>query len=149
MAFILEKEIKVEINDLKLVCRVDRVDVLDDGTKRIVDYKTGECSLSVLNPPRPDSAQLLLYAVYSSVEDVSSVAFGKVDNFNSKFLSRDIFDFGVKYPDWQTSLEAIANELQDGFALVSPKRNEATCKKCEQQLLCRIKTKDVSWDDAN
>ena len=149
VAFMLEKEIEVEINDLKLVCRVDRVDVLDDGTKRIVDYKTGECSLSVLNPPRPDSAQLLLYAVYSSVEDVSSVAFGKVDNFNSKFLSRDIFDFGVKYPDWQTSLEALANELQDGFALVSPKRNQATCKNCEQQLLCRIKTKDVNWDDAN
>ncbi len=149
VAFMLEKEIKVEINDLKLVCRVDRVDVLDDGTKRIVDYKTGECSLSVLNPPRPDSAQLLLYAVYSSVEDVSSVAFGKVDNNNSKFLSRDIFDFGVKYPEWQTSLEALANELQDGFALVSPKRNLTTCKNCEQQLLCRIKTKDVSWDDAN
>ena len=149
VAFMLEKEIKVEINDLKLVCRVDRVDVLDDGTKRIVDYKTGECSLSVLNPPRPDSAQLLLYAVYSSVEDVSSVAFGKVDNFNSKFLSRDIFDFGVKYPEWQTSLEALANELQDGFALVSPKRNQTTCKNCEQQLLCRIKTKDVNWDDAN
>ena len=149
VAFMLEKEIEVEINDLKLVCRVDRVDVLDDGTKRIVDYKTGECSLSVLNPPRPDSAQLLLYAVYSSVEDVSSVAFGKVDNFNSKFLSRDIFDFGVKYPDWQKSLEALATELQDGFALVSPKRNQTTCKNCEQQLLCRIKTKDVNWDDAN
>ncbi len=149
VASMLEEEIKVSINDLKLICRVDRVDVLDDGTKRIVDYKTGECSLSALNPPRPDSPQLLVYAVYSSVEGTSSVAFGKVNNFDSKFLIRDISEFGVKYPEWRADLEVIANELQDGFALVSPKRTQTTCSRCEQQILCRIKTRDVIWDDAN
>jgi len=143
----IEERLVVNLAGLTFNCRIDRADTLSNGSLRILDYKTGRCSLADLAPPRIDAPQLLIYAIQSTLGKISKVALGKVDVMDSRLLQRDIAEHDNKYPGWQADLDELANELKEGLATVSPKRGDATCVSCDQQLFCRIKIDAVSCRD--
>ena len=145
----IEERLVVDLSGLIFNCRIDRADILSDGSLRILDYKTGRCSLAELAPPRIDAPQLLIYAIQPTLGKISKVALGKVDMMNSRLLQRDMAEHDTRYPDWQADLSELANELKEGLATVNPKRGDATCVSCDQQLFCRIKSDAVNYRDCD
>ncbi|HEX3985019.1 MAG TPA: PD-(D/E)XK nuclease family protein [Acidobacteriaceae bacterium] len=151
----------VHIGDLRLRLRADRIDLLPDGTRLLLDYKTGRISPAAWKGDRPDEPQLPLYAAYGNVENLSGVLFAKIragstgKNRNTGFegrvrdaLGQLSADFGKKqvivtdpYSDamrdsWARALENLALEFLHGVATVTP-REPQVCNYCALPALCR------------
>ncbi len=134
------REIKVAGIAVNVV--IDRIDELADGRRIVIDYKTG-ANIDIKNwaSERITEPQVPLYAALAG-EDVSAVAFGKVQLDKPAFagVAQDsdmlpgIYGIGedrqklfppAVYPSWQsvvqhwaTRIEAIAQEIKDGVAPV-------------------------------
>lgn len=58
----LEKSFKFKIGDHLIIGKIDRIDLLEDGTYEIIDYKTGERKEKIVGS---DKDQLLIYQLAS------------------------------------------------------------------------------------
>jgi ATP-dependent helicase/nuclease subunit B len=145
----------VHIGDLRLRLRADRIDLLADGSRLILDYKTGDVSPSSWRSDRPDEPQLPLYAAYGNVEDCSGVVFakiragktgldGRVRNARAQLLPalgsssglvRDPYTAAMR-DDWARVLAQLAERFLAGDAAVDP-REPSVCQYCEFPGLCR------------
>lgn len=148
----------LEVGGLRVNARVDRVDVLDDGGRVILDYKTGKATIAAWVGDRPDAPQLPLYAI-TDPSDVAAVALVPVQAHDVRFrgLAREQSLLpGVKTPEqerefaelggwpallsgWRRALDALAGEFLAGRAVVMPKRYPQTCQYCDLGPLCRVK----------
>ncbi len=151
----------VHIGDLRLNLRADRIDRLPDGTRLLVDYKTGRISPAAWKGDRPDEPQLPLYAAYGNVDHLSGVLFAKIragntgKKRNTGFegrvsdahaqLSADFGDKEVIVTDpyseamrdgWARALRNLALEFLHGIATVTP-REPQVCNYCALPALCR------------
>ncbi|MBV8113563.1 MAG: PD-(D/E)XK nuclease family protein, partial [Silvibacterium sp.] len=69
----------VSVGGLKLRLRADRIDVLENEQRLLLDYKTGlNVSTKGWDGDRPDEPQLPLYAIFGNVEDVCGVLFARI-----------------------------------------------------------------------
>lgn len=136
---------------LEFSCRLDRVDRLADGSRVLIDYKTGSASPD-WRGERPDNPQLPLYAPLAG-ERLVAVAYAQVNAASCKFVLESERD-GVLSPDqrrselegeadfarlmalWTARLERIAAEFRAGRADVEPAPR--ACDSCSLQALCRI-----------
>jgi probable DNA repair protein len=151
----------VHIGDLKLNLRADRIDLLPDGSRLLLDYKTGRISPAAWQGERPADPQLPLYAVYGNVEDVSGILFARIRAGETGFEGRIrdarsqlLADQGSKtvlvtdpYSDsmrdeWARALEGLAEEFRAGEAAVDPRPH--ACHQCHFQSLCRIAELDLT-----
>jgi ATP-dependent helicase/nuclease subunit B len=157
----IEKTEEVNIADIPLKLRVDRIDELDDGSCLIIDYKTGESSVKSWFGERPDEPQLPLYCVTNELP-VRGLLFAELQAHQVEFkgisentsdiknvktlgeLSLKNKDIPAAWKDmkmqWKIIFENLAEEFKKGFAKVDPKQGEKTCQYCDLQLLCRFKT---------
>ena len=147
----------VTIVPLQLNLQADRIDLLPDGSRIVIDYKTGLVTASAWQGDRPDEPQLPLYAVYGNLENVGGLLFAQIRPNKTTFIGRirdartqlfsDLKDSSplVKNPyqdamhdEWQTALVALAAEFAQGEARVAPKHGQQTCQYCPLPGLCRI-----------
>ncbi len=153
-----EKELPhVPVGALELRLKADRIDRLEDGSRLLIDYKTGDVEPAAWDGERPEEPQLPLYAVYGSVQDVSGVLFAKIragatgfaghvrDAKAQLFADLEDRDALVKAPyedamhdAWQQAIAALAGEFARGEAAVQPTHGEKTCRYCPLPSLCRI-----------
>ncbi len=150
----------VHVGDLLLNLRADRVDLLPDGSRLLLDYKTGQVSTASWDGDRPGDPQLPLYAVYGNLENVSGILFARIRAGKISFEGRvrDAHaqlstDIGSKtalvtdpYSDtmrdqWARALDALACEFLQGEAAVRPEPH--ACKNCRFHSLCRIAELDL------
>jgi len=159
--FTVEKrEVKLEnvnVGDLKLNLRADRIDLLPDGSHLLIDYKTGEVSASAWTGGRPDEPQLPLYTVYGNVNSVIGLLFaqiragkmdfvGRIENAQQNLLpslpaTKSLVNQPYDKPmhdEWQHALLQLADEFLHGEASVDPKRRTETCTYCPLPGLCRV-----------
>jgi probable DNA repair protein len=154
-----EESRSVTVASITVSTRPDRVDQLADGSRVILDYKTGKnMAVGDWLGERPDEPQLPLYAVSAGRDDVAAVAFVQLhaQGVHFKGLSRekdllpDVTTIaetrGVpqqSWPDlfesWRAMLENLAREYLDGRAAVAPKKYPDTCKYCDLGTFCRVK----------
>jgi probable DNA repair protein len=170
--FIVEKREErltdVNVGDLKLNLRADRIDKLPDDSRLLLDYKTGEVSPSAWKGERPDEPQLPLYATYGNVENVSGLLFAQIRAGKMLFSGRaakplqmvmaDLpptsalvnqpFDRSM-YDTWQQALLQLAEEFLRGEASVDPKHGDDTCKYCPLPGLCRVAEADIASEAEN
>ena len=74
----------VSFGGLTVSAIVDRLDELADGTRAVIDYKTGSPRLSQWFGARPDEPQLPLYS--AARERVAAVLFARVRRGDMKFI---------------------------------------------------------------
>ena len=144
-----ESETKVEIDGLKFSTRIDRMDRLKDGSKLIIDYKTGKnIGLSKLINQPLEQAQLPIYAI---TNEVSGVAFATINPQNCQFkaITKNKHDLPMssqsinrmpewkkQVSDWKEELVKASQQFQNGNAKVLPSLH--ACDFCDYDLLCRI-----------
>ena len=146
----------VHVGELRMKLRADRVDVLDDGSRVILDYKSGDVSAKKWKGERPDEPQLPLYAAYGNIQNLSGVLLARIRAGNTGFDGRMRDARTQLMPDlspqstivqepyteelraeWARILENLAAQFLRGEAAVDP-REPAACKQCDLQSLCRV-----------
>ena len=153
--YALEKPIKAEINGLRLNVIADRMDRLENGEMVIIDYKTGQPSVSEWFKDRPGEPQLPIYSLFCP-EPVAGVYFGLVRKgkccfagigrhsdvipgvmgFDENRLARDYDSWEDLLDVWNRTLENLAGEYMQGFAGVDPVSPQV-CRLCDLGPLCR------------
>ncbi len=150
---------------LELQTRIDRIDRLDDYSVVIIDYKTGNSSISRWWGERPDEPQMPLYGMLSNDEEtiVGGIAFAQVrvdgcalKGVGAQHLPEPIIawkdkiktDAGViDWPQlqqhWRKVLSALARDFIAGKADVDPKQTPQSCQYCDLASVCRINHREV------
>ncbi len=144
---------KVHLAGLSLGVRVDRIDELEDGSRIVLDYKTGKsASAQSWDQDRLEESQLPLYTV--AVEGaLGGLALAKVRRddhrgFEGVAAASGLLPAkGVKVVDggprgmaerverWRTQLQSLAVAFASGVATVDPLKG--ACDYCGLDLLCR------------
>ncbi len=154
-----EEKRAIQIGELVLNARLDRVDELADGQHIVIDYKTRKQSVLTMLGERLDEPQLPLYLVMTEAQQqAAGVAFAAVKRgemgFSAIIRDPDMLP-GVKVfsqinackqfdswegliATWQQNLTELAEGFCNGDARVDPKNFPATCEHCDMQLFCRI-----------
>lgn len=135
------------VAQIPLKLRVDRIDQLPDGSHLIIDYKTSAILSNSWFDDRPDEPQLLIYCMANPAA-TRGLLLAQVRSGSLQFKGVSATDIGIKgvYPEkwdditqhWQTAINKLGDEFQQGNAIVDPKRGQQTCNLCNLQLLCRI-----------
>ncbi|HEY6280906.1 MAG TPA: PD-(D/E)XK nuclease family protein [Burkholderiales bacterium] len=156
-----EKPQRVTVAGVEVSTRPDRMDRLADGSRVILDYKTGRgAGVGDWLGERPDEPQLPLYAVSAGRDDVAAVAFVQLHAQDvlfkglsreeellpgvhtiaaTKIAAKESADWKDLFEGWRAMLENLAREYLDGRADVAPKDYPKTCRYCELGALCRVK----------
>ncbi|MGD2130207.1 MAG: PD-(D/E)XK nuclease family protein [Lysobacterales bacterium] len=157
-----EERRQLDIGGLGLQVFVDRVDELEDGSRVVLDYKTGKVSPVHWFGERPDDPQLPLYGVACRRDgELAGVAFAEIRANGMAFngvvrdadvlpglpasRSRALKDAAEQWPavldEWSEVLERLAGDFAAGEARVDPNRGLNTCRAhyCELAPLCRIR----------
>jgi ATP-dependent helicase/nuclease subunit B len=148
----LEGSIQVaRFGGLDFRVRIDRVDRLPDGTRVLIDYKTGAAHPD-WRGERPDNPQLPVYSLLRP-QALAAVAYARVNaaepGFTYESERREIFhprsrisqlegmpDFPALLEVWSRRIERIAGEFAAGRAEVAP--TLIACKSCHLHGLCRV-----------
>ena len=163
-----EQKTPVVIAGLSLDLRLDRQDVLEDGSVLIVDYKTGSNGTpGQWATTRPEDVQLPLYATFGVDQvpgsDPGGLVFARVKAGEMEFAGRlrnplQVLPAAgkssslVKNPlsdaqlvEWKFQIEKLALDFLNGHADLNPRDIQDTCENCKLSALCRIKERrDVS-----
>ncbi len=155
-----EEPIDFKLGELSLSLRVDRVDELEDGSRIVIDYKSGRSSLADWLGERPSQPQLPLYGLAENVQALSFAqvrardcrmqGLGSVEGIAgvqsdiAKAVKRysDCEDWSSLMTQWQQNLGKLATDFLAGYAQVDPL--PAACNYCGLQALCRV---DVSAEE--
>ncbi len=152
-----EEERSVNIANLPIQLRIDRIDELEDGSHLIIDYKTGKNNpIKYWFGDRLEEPQLPLYCI-SATSSVKSIAFAEIhaDSLTLKGISKqNIASDAIKplldtnYSEgrsweqqvayWHSTLEKLGGEFAKGHAEVNPKNSMETCNYCQLKSLCRL-----------
>lgn len=152
-----EKVSQITVGPLQLNIRIDRIDQLADGTKIIIDYKTGKYNdINNWFSPRPEEPQLPLYSLLDR-SNTTAISFAQIAQGENCFkgVSRYALDIkGIKLipeinkattlsweqqlAQWDAVLTQLSQDFHAGIAKVDPKEAHKTCEWCSLQSLCRI-----------
>jgi len=152
-----EQAVSLELGQLRINLRVDRIDELADGGTVIIDYKTGVSKVADWLGERPAKPQLLLYGI-AEPAGAAALAFAQLRPRDCRYVgigetaiaagvNTDIgklapADSGIEdWPAlnayWRQNLERLAAEFLAGNAMVDP-LGTSSCNWCGLQPLCRI-----------
>ncbi len=147
-----EKDQFTIAGDLRVSTRIDRVDeLIADGRRVIIDYKTGKVKSGAWSGDRPDEPQVPLYCVGAD-HPIAAAAFAQVRRDEPGF--RGVSDHGELgeirdmktgkgvalselIADWRSALDRLGRDFRAGLATVDPKQR-TTCDYCKLTALCRV-----------
>jgi len=155
----MERELTGRIGGLEFRLRVDRVDAVE-GSRVVIDYKTGSAGSAAWRGARMDAPQLPLYAVLHP-DRPGAIAIAEASGAGVRFTGvgeesialdgltparkfaltedrDDGFDWQMITHHWWAWLDALARDFAAGRAPVDPKLAAATCRRCHLGGLCRV-----------
>jgi len=150
-----EEKVILNLSQLSLTLRIDRIDELVDGSRVIMDYKSSASSVGDWMGDRPAKPQLLVYGLASGgtadglafaqvrADDCKFVGLGKsefapgISTNLEKYIETDEDSWQALNDRWGQTLESLAQSFVDGEAAVDP-LSPSSCTWCGLQPLCRI-----------
>jgi ATP-dependent helicase/nuclease subunit B len=151
----VEEKITLQVGDLSLRVRADRIDQVAGG-ELLIDYKTGEVSTASWEGPRPEQPQLPLYAAFGGATKLVGALFAQVRPSKMSFKGR-VDDVGANLSDaldakqlvtapytadlieeWRCTLINLAESFVRGEAQVDPRIYPKSCQYCSLQGVCRV-----------
>uniref|UniRef100_E6PZA2 PD-(D/E)XK endonuclease-like domain-containing protein n=1 Tax=mine drainage metagenome TaxID=410659 RepID=E6PZA2_9ZZZZ len=161
-----EENVVVRVGGFSLRVRQDRVDVVGDGGRLVIDYKTGANSPSAWTGERPEDMQLPLYGAYGIEDRLEGMVYARLKTGDVGFSGRardaqssvkeDLSRLSglVKTPltdedlnEWRRTIERLAEDFLAGHAEVDPKQAPTTCQYCGLESLCRIAERMGAMDE--
>lgn len=166
-----EKGQQIKIGDLSIRTRIDRIDELEDGSRAIIDYKTGTPDPVQWLDERITEPQLPVYCLGMPNKEVGAVMFGvvrgKTKECGFRGLAREIDgwpgasskkiddvleehgweSFDEILSHWEKTLTSLGNSFATGDAAVDPVDLEKSCKYCDLTTLCRISERQSIWQE--
>lgn len=161
----LETWHREQLGQLTIQTRIDRVDRLADGSRLILDYKTGRPSLNDWLGERLLEPQLPLYSFGRGGKELSAVAFARIRRGDCAFIGlgrdehllpgvpaaenaralrdTDLTDWPAVQEFWRKGLLKLSEEFAAGQAAVDPVDKQKACTYCDLQPLCRIAEKGL------
>jgi probable DNA repair protein len=155
-----EKEHEESFGGMRFRTKVDRVDALADGSRVIIDYKTGRVDLDDLLGERLLEPQLPIYGIGEGEAQPVAVAFASLRRGECalKGVARDdgvlpktaafaesklagkhgIAGWEELLSGWRLRLEALGQDFATGVATVDPVDAQKACRSCDLASLCRI-----------
>jgi len=149
-----EESMSFEHGGVSMKVTLDRVDVVN-GVKVVIDYKTGTSnSVNSWADERIVNPQLPLYVLTD--KQIEAASFAQVARNQCGFVGvasdaellprvktaiGEVEDWASWRNHWQGSLDAIAVEVREGLASVTPMKG--ACTYCELKPLCRIDEHDA------
>ncbi len=152
----LEQSKPLQIGPLHLNVRMDRVDQMADGSRVVLDYKSGRGNPRHWSDERLSEPQLPLYAL--NMPNIGGVTFANLHPRDTGFvgftmqpgqlpgvpalgsgrgeLHRSYSDWPTLQQMWKQRLESLANDYFHGRAAADPL--PAACQYCRRHSLCRI-----------
>ncbi|NCD01048.1 ATP-dependent helicase [bacterium] len=127
----LEKDFTYKLKGYPIRGAIDRVDLLEDGTVEIVDYKTGRVKDS-LNAD--DKKQLMIYQL--ALENIEKL---KVSKLSYYFLDKEgkKVSFAAKEKDLEKLEESLIENIEEINKMeFKPKPSVNTCKYCDFKDIC-------------
>ena len=167
---VMETEAKrvIQLAGITLDVRLDRIDLLNDGSLLVIDYKTGQVTPKAWELPRPDDVQLPLYGGFAleDGEELGGLVFAKVRSGDQCFAGH-VGDAkatlisglsstsalvknnlsGEMLIDWRDRIEQLARDFLSGRAEVDPRDYPKTCEHCGLETLCRISESRTLLED--
>ncbi len=162
----IESPIALAFEGFRINARLDRVDVLADGSVAIIDYKTGTtAAVGRWFEARPLAPQLGVYLLARRAanphERIGALAYAQLapdalewvgiaadaDLFALRTVAdatgNAIADWPAAEAAWRAAITALAAEIAAGVATVQPRVPGETCRRCGRQSLCRIGDTDA------
>jgi probable DNA repair protein len=155
-----EKIHEENFGGLNFRSKIDRVDALADGSRVIIDYKTGRVNLDDLLGERLLEPQLPIYGIGEGEVQLAAVAFASLRRGECalKGVARDegvlpktaafaesklagkhgIAGWEELLSGWRRRLEALGQDFVAGVATVDPVDAQKACRTCDLASLCRI-----------
>lgn len=152
----------VDIGDLSLQLKIDRIDKLADNSELIIDYKTSvNNNISDWFGERPQALQLPLYCVHGSQhafglayaqvrsgymvfkglianDNPSNKSFSKITTIEKFNNTNDRFNWRKTLNHWREVLLQLSSQFCLGHAQVEPIDENSACIYCDLQPFCRI-----------
>jgi probable DNA repair protein len=164
-----ERDAVISVAGLSFKLRLDRVDLLNDDSVLIIDYKTGNVSQRSWDLPRPEDVQLPLYAGFAfNDEHIGGLVFAKVRPGDFCFEGKVGSPASTLMPGlknthglmrnaltaeqllaWKEAIEQLARDFLAGRADVDPRDYPGTCERCGLHTLCRVqeRTDEAALED--
>ena len=136
VVFKLEQQKLITLGTITFKIRIDRIDKLLTGEIIIIDYKTGRVKLSQIFGDRLQEPQLPLYCL--ALEEVPSEVAFAVIRPDQIALQEQAVNWNDHIIPWQSKLGNLAQEFQQGVAVVNPLQGTVTCRICNLQPFCRV-----------
>ncbi|HZT33127.1 MAG TPA: PD-(D/E)XK nuclease family protein [Bryobacteraceae bacterium] len=145
-----EERDEVSLGGLTVRVKVDRIDELADGSRVILDYKSGDPNERDWQTDRPAEPQVPLYAIRGR-GPLGAAAFARVRNGGSGFRGIAAAEgilprvkaaerpLAEQVEEWRRVLARLAEEFREGDARVDPRDGPKTCETCHLAPLCRIR----------
>lgn len=141
-----EERVTLPLGPLEIRLRVDRIDRLPDGSRLIIDYKSGRSSVQDWLGERPARPQLPLYGI-AAPDNTAALAFAQVRPRESCYVGlgavaaapgiNPVEDWEALNGQWRENLLRLAAAFVAGEASVDP-LSGSSCTWCGLQPLCRV-----------
>ena len=150
----IEEARTMQVGPLTVTGRLDRVDETANGSRVVIDYKTGGAKNPGWLEARPDEPQLPLYLT-ATEPAAQAIALARVRTgdvgISALAADPDLLPgrsnlqwkgqhatWSALVDHWANVLERLAMQFAGGDAAVDPKRLPQTCRYCDLPTLCRI-----------
>lgn len=148
----------VELAGVTFRAHVDRIDQVTGNGLAIIDYDTEPFDAARWLGSRPDTPELILYALAAEdpptalltgcvteqrmsldgVQHNTDVVYGLPAFADSDLARLSGLDWPALMARWRSTLEALAAQFVAGSARVDPKYDAQTCASCDFASLCRV-----------